>query len=89
MAEKSLLLKVTDTPFNAVGDGKTNDRSAIQSAIDYAYLNGGGTVLLTEGKTFLSGGLFLKSNVTLLFGDGATLLQSPDRNDYVKMYGDE
>ena len=79
---------VTDAPYCARGDGKTNDRQAIQQAIDDAYAQGGGTVILPAGQTFLSGGIVLRSNVTLHFGDGATLLQNSDRGDYVKPVGD-
>lgn len=75
---------VIDAPFKAMGDGVTNDREAIQGAIDYVHKQGGGTVVLESGKTFLSGGLVLKSNVTFHFENGATLLQSSDPDDYVK-----
>lgn len=73
---------VTDAPFSAHGDGIHNDRDAIQAAIDRAYGEGGGTVVLTEGGTFLSTPLVLRSNITLLFGDGATLLQSEAGDEY-------
>ena len=76
--------RVTDAPYLASGDGKTCDRAAIQQAIDDVYAAGGGTVLLTAGRTFLTAGLTLRSGVTLLFEDGAVLLQSPDAADYVK-----
>ena len=69
-------VKVTDAPFLAKGDGITNDREAIQNAIDYVYSLGGGTVELTENKTFNTGGIIIRSNITLLFGEGSTLLQS-------------
>ena len=75
---------ITEAPYLAKGDGKTNDREVIQKAIDDLYAVGGGTVELTAGKTFLSGGIILRSNITLLFGEGATLLQSLNPHDYVK-----
>ena len=84
----NITVRVTDAPYLAAGDGVANDRAAIQSAIDDVFARGGGTVELTGGRTFLSGGVVLRSGVTLLFGDGATLLQSPDRDDYVKPVGD-
>ena len=70
--------------YNAKGDGTTNDRAAIQAAIDAVYEAGGGTVVLTAGKTFFSGNIILKSNVTLQFGDDAKLKQSNNQNDFVK-----
>src|SRR5699024_5194603 len=59
------VLDVTASPYLAVGDGVTNDRAAIQNAIDDASALGSGTVLLPSGHQFLSGSLPLKDNVTL------------------------
>jgi polygalacturonase len=67
--------------FGALGDGKHKDTAAIQQAIDACSAAGGGTVPLSAG-TFLSGPLALKSNLTLSIAKGATLLGSPDREDY-------
>ncbi len=64
----------------AVGDGTTLDTKAIQRAIDSCSLSGGRVVL--RGGRFLSGTLFLRSNVTLEIADGATLLGSTDVRDY-------
>ena len=58
--------------FGAVGDGETINTRSIQAAIDAAAGAGGGTVVLKPG-VYLSGSLFVKSNVTLLIGRGATL----------------
>lgn len=41
-------------------------------------------VILDAGRTFLSGNLVLKSNVTLFFEENAKLKQSPDPNDYIE-----
>lgn len=79
---------VTDAPFNAAGDGVTNDREAIQKAIDHVYSLGGGTVELTAGRVFLSTGIVIKSGVTLFFGDGAMLKQTLSLEGYVKPVGD-
>lgn len=83
-AEPTLSLRVTDTPYGALGNGQTNDRAAIQAAIDAAEKAGGGTVILDAGRTFLSGNLVLKSNVTLFFEENAKLKQSPNSNDYIE-----
>ena len=67
--------------FGAKGDGATKDTAAIQKAIDSAHDAGGGTVRLPAG-TYLSGSIFLKSNVELFLDHGSTLKGSPDKKDY-------
>jgi hypothetical protein len=67
--------------FGAKGDGTAKDTAAIQSAIDAAFRQGGGTVVLPAGR-YLSGTIHLKSNVTLHLDNGAVLLASPDNADF-------
>ncbi|HEY8255182.1 MAG TPA: glycoside hydrolase family 28 protein [Rhizomicrobium sp.] len=67
--------------FGARADGKTKDTKAIQAAIDDCAAKGGGVVILTKG-TYVSAPITLKSNVTLDVAAGATLLGSPDHDDY-------
>lgn len=67
--------------FGAKGDGKTKDTRALQSAIDECAQKGGGTVRLSGG-TFLSGPIVLKSHIQLEVRKDATLLGSPDHDDY-------
>ena len=67
--------------FGARADGRTKDTKAIQSAIDDCAAKGGGTVTLTKG-TYVSAPIVLKSNVTLDVAAGATLLGSPDHDDF-------
>jgi polygalacturonase len=67
--------------FGATGDGETLDTSAIQAAIDAAHAAGGGVAYLPPGR-YLSGGIELKTNVTLHLEAGATLLGSTNLSDY-------
>ncbi len=46
---------VTDAPYNATGDGVTNDRAACQAAIDAVKADGGGTVYFPQGTYLLTG----------------------------------
>ena len=51
--ESVISLKIYDVAsYGAVGDGKTNDAAAIQSAIDDCTADGGGRVVLESGKTY-------------------------------------
>ena len=65
--------------FGAVGNGVTLDTAAIQSAISAC--PPGGFVWLHNG-IFLSGTIYLKSNMTLFIEPTATLLGSGSTNDY-------
>jgi len=78
--------KVCDArTYGAKADGVTKDTKAIQAAIDdCTKANGGGTVTLSGG-TFLSAPIVLKDNVTLNLATGATLLGSPDHDDYPQL----
>jgi polygalacturonase len=74
--------KVCDAKtMGAKGDGRTKETAALQRAIDTCAAAGGGTVRLGDG-TFVSAPLDLKSHVRLLIEKGATLLGSPDMDDY-------
>ncbi|MGV8094097.1 MAG: glycoside hydrolase family 28 protein [Mangrovibacterium sp.] len=68
--------------FGAKGDGITLNTFAIQKAIDGASDAGGGIVHIPEGR-FVSGGISLKSGVTLNLDFGAVLLGSTNPFDYV------
>ncbi|HZL09750.1 MAG TPA: glycosyl hydrolase family 28 protein [Prolixibacteraceae bacterium] len=67
--------------FGAKGDGKFDNTSAIQKAIDACAKEGGGTVVISEG-TFLSGTLFLKDNITLRINRMAVLKGIPKLDSY-------
>jgi polygalacturonase len=69
--------------FGAVGDGIFLNSNTIQYAIDYVNANGGGRLVFYAG-TYVTGSIYLKSNVTIQLEPGATLLGSTNPWDYVK-----
>lgn len=66
--------------FGALNEGELCT-TAIQKAIDEAYENGGGTVIIPAGE-FLTGALFLKDNIELNLSRGAVLKFSDQQQDY-------
>lgn len=79
MAENQVRFSVDR--FGAVGDGETLDTAAIQGTIDACAQAGGGTVYLPAGH-YVSGSLFLESDITLYLDAGAVLLGSERMADY-------
>lgn len=71
--------KVED--FGIVADGIALNTRSIQKAIDYVSTQGGGKLVFIPGK-YLTGAIYLKSNVTLHLEKGATLLGSKNPFDY-------
>ncbi|QIL38253.1 glycoside hydrolase family 28 protein [Pedobacter sp. HDW13] len=71
------------TAFGAKGDGVTLNTASIQQAIDACPK--GGTVRIPKG-IFLSGALFLKSNMTLEIAKDGVLKGSGDTDDYLPFY---
>src|SRR5579871_2541764 len=69
--------------YGAKPDGQTINTSSIQKAIDDCNRAGGGTVLVPSG-IFLSGTIFLKSNVEFHLEKGAVLKGSPNLQDYIQ-----
>lgn len=70
--------------FGAIGDGSSDDVLPIKTAIKKCYDNGGGTVLLSSGKTYLSSSFELLANVDLHLEKGSTLKASSNINDYIR-----
>ena len=66
--------------YGALADGKTNNITAIQKAIDEAEKDGGGTVLVPAGD-FVTGVLHLKSNVELNLALNARLMATTKRSE--------
>ncbi len=82
--------KIPDKQFNvadfgAVGDGETLDTKAIQETIDAANKAGGGVVLF-PGGTFLSGAIFVKSNVEMRIDEGVTIKAIQDDSQYPEIW---
>lgn len=67
--------------YGACGDGRTLDTPAIQAAIETCARQGGGTVFFPAGR-YVSGSLFLRSDITLHIDAGAIVLGSEDPADY-------
>jgi polygalacturonase len=67
--------------YGARPDGKTLCTKSIQKVIDECAKQGGGTVYFQPG-TFLSGTIYMKSDVTLRLDTGSTLLGSTNLKDY-------
>ncbi|MEM6524278.1 MAG: glycoside hydrolase family 28 protein [Bacteroidota bacterium] len=59
--------------YGAIGDAKTLATESIQRAIDECAKNGGGKVIVPPGD-YLTGPLFLKSDITFEVFPGATLI---------------
>ena len=77
------------TEFGALGDGRNDDATALQKAIDKCSADGGGRVLLPRGHEFLSGPLQLKSDVELHLEASAVLRANPDESIYhLSAFGD-
>lgn len=77
------IINVTNAPYNAVGNGTTDDTSGIQAAILQAGKGGttngaaGGTVRIPGPGTYLCGPISLTNSVNLEIDSGATLLMLP------------
>jgi polygalacturonase len=68
--------------FGAKADGTTKNTISIQKAIDAC--SKGGTVYIPAG-VFVSGALYLKSNMTLYIAEGGTLKGSTEVSDYTPL----
>ena len=80
-------MKYNIVDYGAVADG-TLCTAQIQRAIDACFLSGGGEVIVPTGR-FLTGGLRLRSNVTLHLMENAILLGSISPEDYTTYIDDE
>ena len=76
-------LIITDTPYNAIADGSTDARQAIQNAIIDVSRFGGGTVSIPRGEYYVDGPLKLENNVNLHLQEGSELLFSSNYDSYL------
>lgn len=67
--------------YGAVSDGSTKNTLAFQGAITACSKDGGGIVLVPEGK-YVTGPIHLKDNVNLHLAKGSEILFSKDLDDY-------
>lgn len=67
--------------FGARGNGKAINTSCINAAIEACEKQGGGTVIVPPG-IFVTGTIFLKSNVNLHLVKGAVIKGTSDINAY-------
>ncbi len=74
------------TEYGAVGDGKTLCTESIQNAVDSCANVGGGTVYFPAGN-YVTGPIFLKSNIVIHISAGATLLGNTLISDYPGVAG--
>jgi hypothetical protein len=76
--------------FGAKGDGNTNDKNAIQAAIDYAQSNvsNGGSVYFPRGIYQINSTLLITSNYISLFGEGlSSVIKTNFTGNIVSIHG--
>ncbi|MCA9734241.1 MAG: glycoside hydrolase family 28 protein [Deferribacteres bacterium] len=83
-------ISIPDAVFNvgdygAIGDGKTLNTKAIQETINAAAEAGGGVVKFPKG-IYLSGAIFVKSNIELRIDEGVTIKAIQDENQYPEVW---
>jgi polygalacturonase len=69
------------TKYGVKGDGKTDNTAAFKAAVTAVNHAGGGRLVVPSG-TYLTGAIYLMSNVNLYLGSGATLKFSGDVSLY-------
>jgi polygalacturonase len=71
--------------FGVKSNGTTLNTNSIQKGIDYISENGGGRMVFYVGR-YLTGTIYLKSNVTIQLEEGAILVGSVNPFDYKMNY---
>ncbi len=72
--------------FGISSDGITLNTKSIQYAIDFIHDNGGGTLVFYVGR-YVTGSIYLKSEVSIRLLEGAILVGSLNPLDYEKVNG--
>ena len=80
---EELIIPISETKIS-----ETQDMNRIQAIIDQCFLSGGGTVILGDG-TFYTGGIRIRSHVTLVLSKGTRLVASRNPQDYFIAETDE
>jgi polygalacturonase len=81
--EKKQEFKVSD--YGAKSDGRFLCTSSIQHTIDRAAASGGGVVTFTKG-IYLTGAIFLKSNVEMVINEGVEIRGVIDEDAYPSIW---
>jgi Glycosyl hydrolases family 28 len=68
--------------YGAKADGKTNNTTAIQQAVNECHRNGGGKIIIPPG-IFITGTIHLYSNMEIELESGSELLGCSDDKDYL------
>jgi polygalacturonase len=74
-------MRIDVKDFGAIADGSRTTTRELQAAIDACAAAGGGTVYVGAGR-YVTGSLWMRSNLTLELDAGATLLGSEDFADF-------
>ena len=88
IAATALQLQAKDynaSMFGAKSNGTTLNTNSIQKGIDYISENGGGRLVFFVGR-YLTGTIYLRSNVTIHLEEGAILVGSVNPFDYERNY---
>ncbi len=88
MAAVSVQLHARDynaSMFGVKSNGTTLNTNSIQKGIDYISENGGGRLVFYVGR-YLTGTIYLKSNVTIHLEEGAILVGSTNPFDYERSF---
>lgn len=70
--------------YGATGDGTTNDRAAVQAAIDACAAAGGGVVFFPKGTYLFSSAIIPKSNIIYLGVGAASVLKTSANGNVIQ-----